>query len=62
MLLADPIFLEEGSIDSANKSGLEKDIASAVNAALEAAKREAGSRMTKMAGGMGGLGDLLGGM
>lgn len=39
---------------------LEKAIVNAVNRALESAKKEAGAEMSKLAGGLGGLSDMLG--
>lgn len=53
----DPTALEELKLDR-----LEKIIATTVNSALNAAKKTAGSEMSKMSGGLGGLSDMLGGM
>ncbi len=53
----DPSALEELKLDR-----LEKIIATTVNSALNAAKKTAGSEMSKMSGGLGGLSDMLGGM
>lgn len=39
---------------------LEKAIAGAANKALESAKKQAGAEMSKLAGGLGGLSDMLG--
>jgi DNA-binding YbaB/EbfC family protein len=53
----DPSAFEELKLDR-----LEKVIATTVNSALNAAKKTAGSEMSKMSGGLGGLSDMLGGM
>jgi DNA-binding YbaB/EbfC family protein len=53
----DPTAFEELKLDR-----LEKIIATTVNSALNAAKKTAGSEMSKMSGGLGGLSDMLGGM
>ena len=55
------IKIEPGIIDSRNPDRLEKAVLSAVNNALDAAKKEAGHEVSKIAGGLG-LGDMLKGM
>jgi DNA-binding YbaB/EbfC family protein len=52
----DPSALEELKLDR-----LEKVIATTVNSTLNAAKKTAGTEMSKMSGGLGGLSDMLGG-
>ena len=53
----DPTAFEDLKLDR-----LEKVITTTVNSALNAAKKTAGGEMSKMAGGLGGLSDMLGGM
>ncbi|MFU8779946.1 MAG: YbaB/EbfC family nucleoid-associated protein [Kiritimatiellia bacterium] len=51
----DPSVLEDLKLDR-----LEKILLTTVNAALNAAKKTAGTEMSKMQGGLGGLSDMLG--
>jgi len=53
----DPSVLEDLKLDR-----LEKVLVMTVNSALNAAKKTAGSEMSKLTGGLGGLSDMLGGM
>ena len=48
-------------VDPAKVEKLEKSVTSAVSSALDSAKKMAGTEMAKMAGGLGGLADMLGG-
>jgi DNA-binding protein YbaB len=48
-------------MDPARRDRLQVMVASAVNNALRNAKKQAGSEMAKMSGGMGGLSDMFGG-
>ena len=59
MSIAD-IKIDQSEIDSSNVERLEKMLVSALNKALDSAKKQAGSEMSKMAGGLGGLTDMLG--
>jgi len=54
------IDIDEKVLDGANPQKLGKQIKMAVNGALAAAKKKAGSEMSKLTAGSG-LGDLLGG-
>ena len=49
----------DAAIDGMDPRKLEKMIVSATNSALDASKKMAGSEMSKMTGGMGGLADML---
>ena len=53
----DPSALEDLTLER-----LEKVIVTTVNSTLNAAKKTAGTEMSKMSGGLGGLSDMLGGM
>ncbi len=53
----DPSALEELKLER-----LEKILVTTVNAALNGAKKAAGSEMSKMQGGMGGLSEMMGNM
>ena len=48
-------------VDPTKVDKLEKSVASAVGSALDSAKKMAASEMANMAGGLGGLADMLGG-
>jgi DNA-binding protein YbaB len=47
-------------VDASQVGRLEKDVGSAVNGALAAAKKMAAEEMSALTGGLGGLADLLG--
>jgi nucleoid-associated protein EbfC len=53
----DPSAIQDLALDR-----LEKVIVTTVNSTLNAAKKTAGTEMSKMSGGLGGLSDMLGGM
>ena len=55
------VEIDPAGLDPARRERLQVMIASAVNNAMRNAKKQAGSEMSKMTGGMGGLSDLLGG-
>ncbi|MBM4147664.1 MAG: YbaB/EbfC family nucleoid-associated protein [Lentisphaerae bacterium] len=55
------VNIDPQGLDQARKERLESQIVTAVNNALRNAKKQAGTEMGKMTGGMGGLSDLLGG-
>jgi len=54
----DSITIDPQSVDPSNVARLQELLVNAVNGALKAAKKKAGSEMSKMAGSMG-LGNLL---
>jgi hypothetical protein len=54
------VSIKPEAIDPNKSERLEKMIAAAVNNALESAKKIAGSQVSKMSGGVGGLADMLG--
>ncbi len=56
------VTIAPGAWQELSHERMEKLIEQTANAALNAAKKTAGGEMSKMAGGLGGLSDLLGGM
>jgi len=54
------ISIDADALQNPDPARLESSIAAAVNGALSSAKKMAGSEMSKMTGGLGGLADLLG--
>ncbi len=56
------VKIDASAFEELKLDRLEKIIATTVNSALNAAKKTAGSEMSKMSGGLGGLSDMLGGM
>lgn len=59
----DKVDIAQNLLVAGNAEKLGRQVTSAVNGALAAAKKQAGAEMSKLAGagGLGGLGDLLGG-
>jgi DNA-binding YbaB/EbfC family protein len=56
------IRIDPSAIEDLKLDRLEGIIAKTVNSALNASKKTAGTEMSKMSGGLGGLSDMLGGM
>jgi len=54
------IAIDAGALENPDRAQLERSVTAAVNAALSSAKKLAGSEMSKMTGGLGGLSELLG--
>jgi DNA-binding YbaB/EbfC family protein len=55
------VEIDPAGMDPARRERLEGMIVTAINNALRNARKQAGSEMAKMSGGVGGLSDLLGG-
>lgn len=55
------VTIDPDALETKSLSQLERMIAGAVNSGLDSAKKMAGSEMSNMTGGIGGLADLLGG-
>ncbi len=56
------IVIDPSAFEDLNPERLQKVIVTTVNAALNAAKKTAGSEMSKMSGGLGGLSEMMGNM
>ena len=54
------VSIAESDLGAQSAEKLEKMVLAATNAALESVKKMAGSEMSKMTGGLGGLADLMG--
>ncbi len=61
MTIKDIVF-DPSAFEDLNVERLQKVLVTTVNAALNGAKKTAGSEMQKMSGGMGGLSEMLGNM
>jgi len=53
------VSIGPAALNSGNPEQLERMIVAAANSALASAKKRAGSEMSKMTGGLGGLADML---
>ncbi len=56
------IIIDPSAFEDLNIERLQKVLVTTVNAALNGAKKTAGTEMQKMSGGMGGLSEMLGGI
>jgi DNA-binding YbaB/EbfC family protein len=54
------VKIEPSAVDPARVDKLQTMLVTAINNALRNAKKQAGSEMSKMSGGIGGLSDMLG--
>lgn len=55
------VSIDPEALKTKSQQQLEKMIVSAVNSGLDSAKKMAGSEMSNMSGGLGGLSEMLGG-
>lgn len=56
------VTIDDKLLTPENSAKLNKFLVTAINGALKSAQKKASQEMTKMAGGIGGLADMLGGM